>query len=312
MQITIPSNIELFGNGATCFDAFRYMQTWLLALTKNFPSKYKRGVIDEIDSVEANYIYDIVCNLSSMYLISTQIRDYGGAASICRSIVDRVAILKFIFANQDEEERTYRYYLYVLDGMKEWNKLLEPETAYDGKIPRYEYTALCLQMQGARDDSTMVINHCIDKLNNHTYARQNPEFHSLVVKGAVWQYQEFGKRGRKGAVARYKWEDLYKLIDERETVISLYSDYLSQYIHGLSMSTMSGKNDFDNFDSLMSVGVCLQGEVLNEIKVRFNKENALLKELTEEEKDIIIGQISDAHLKNMINRFKANYKNETE
>ena len=311
MQITIPSNIELFGKGATCFDAFQYMQTWLLALTKKFPSKYKKGVIDDIDSIEANYIYDIIDNLSSMFLVSTQIRDYGGAASICRSIVDRVAILKFIFANQDEEERTYRYYLYVLDGMKEWNKLLAPETAYDGKIPRYEYNALCLQMQGARSNSSIAVNHCIEKLNNHSYAKQNPEFHSLVVKNAVWQYQEFGKRGRKGAVARYKWEDLYKFIDERETVISLYSDYLSQYIHGLSMSIMSGKNDFDNFDSLMSVGVCLQGEVFNEIKARFNKEGTLVKELTEEEKDIIIGQVSDAHLQHMINKFKANYKNET-
>lgn len=61
----------------------------------------------------------------------------------------------------------------------------------------------------------------------------------------------------------------------------------------------------------MSVGVCLQGEVFNEIKARFNKEGTLVKELNEEEKDIIIGQVSDAHLQNMINKFKANYKNET-
>ena len=99
--------------------------------------------------------------------------------------------------------------------------------------------------------------------------------------------------------------------DGRRKSVRMSSDYLSQYIHGLSMSIMSGKNDFDNFDSLMSVGVCLQGEVFNEIKARFNKEGTLVKELTEEEKDIIIGQVSDAHLQNMINKFKANYKNET-
>lgn len=307
MQITIPSNIELFGSGATCFDAFRYMQTWLLALTKTFPSKYKKGVIDDINSVEANYIYDIIDNLSSMFLIAIQIRDYGGAASICRSIVDRVTVLKFIFANQDEEERTYRYYLYVLDGMMERNKLLEPETSYNGTIPRSEYNAFCQQMQGARNDTSTIIKHCIEKLANHNFAKQNPDFHSLVVKNAVWQYQEFGKRGRKGAVARYKWEDLYKFIDMRDAVVSMYSSYLSQHVHGLSMSIMSGNNDFDNFDSLMSVGVCLQGEVFNEIKARFNEDDTLVKELNDEDKNLIIGQISDSHIQSMIETFKAKY-----
>lgn len=301
MRITIPSNEIMFGKGASCFDAFRYLQTWLLVMTKDFPNKYKACIVDDIDSMEANFICEIVNNLSSLFLLCTsQNKDYSAAAVLCKAITDRVVILKLIYANNDSKERTYRYYLYLLDGMKKREKMLKDKIEYSGKISQQEYDELIEQIDDAKENAKDVVRHCIEVLNQHEYVNLNPKFHAAVVKDSNWQYQKFGRLGKNNKVAKYKWEELYAILDHRDTVISMFSTYLSQFVHGLSMVCIPGQNEFKNFDYLMGVGVSLQGVVISVLKSHFCINGDFLKNLTGSDLEMITSQLSDEHLAEVI------------
>lgn len=297
MGIAIPSNEIMFGKGASCFDAFRYLQTWLWVMTKDFPNKYRACVVDDIDSMEANFIYEIVNNLSSLFLLcASQNKDYSAAAVLCRAIADRVVILKLIYANNDSKERTYRYYLYLLDGMKKREKMLKDKIEYNGKISQQEYDELIKQIDDAKENTKDVVRHCIEVLNQHEYAHLDPKFHAVVVRDSNWQYQKFGRFGKNNKTAKYKWEELYTLLDNRETVISMFSTYLSQFVHGLSMVCIPGQNEFENFDCLMGVGVCLQGMVISVLKSHLCANGDFLNNISDSDLEQITSQLSNEHL----------------
>lgn len=296
MRIRIPENEELFGAEASSFEAFHYMQLWLKVLTRDFPRRFRFGVVDDIQSMEASFIYSIIKNFSSLYILATQNNDYAAIATLIRAIADRIVILKLIYANEDTMEREYRYYLYILDGMKKRSDLLIDKIEYDGKISEAEYSALVKQMQEAKCNTEQVISFCTQRLNQHEYAKTNPQFHQVVLKNTNWQYKEFGKFGKNGNAAKYKWEDLYSLIDKREAITSMYSTYFSQFVHGLSIGILPGNDQFENFDALMSVGICLQGIVLDELKKRFNQESALLNNVTFDDFTSIASQLSEDFL----------------
>lgn len=268
MRIPIPEVEKILGKNATAFDSFRYLQAFLEVLTRNFPEKYEFNVIDKIDDVEAGFICGIKSNYIALYNCAISY-DYSSASIICRAIVDRIAILKLIFANTNKLERSYRYYLYVLDGMKERVKLLADEIKYDGTIDRDVFDSIERQVDSARENTEAVISHCQDILNNHPFASKNPAFHHAVLKRTIWKYSEFGKFNRKKAPNELKWQDLYKLIDERKSICSMYSNYLSQFVHGLSISILPDSNNFENLESLMCIATCLQYEVIKEVCSRY-------------------------------------------
>ena len=63
----------------------------------------------------------------------------------------------------------------------------------------------------------------------------------------------------------------------------MYSFFFSQFVHGLSISNMLGYNDADNFESLASCVVCLQGIVADELKQNFNDNKKLLEYMTDKD-----------------------------
>lgn len=310
MRITIPENEELFGKGASCLDSFKFMQLWLTISTKDFTSKYPPGQAYDIDCMEANFICEIIKNLNSLYLVCVQNGDFQAGAVLCRSIADKVAVLKLIYANLNESERTYRYYLYLLDGMRERDTMLKDPMEYNGRISQTEYNALLSQISQAKQNTQESIELCTTNLDKHPYAEQFPNFHKSVLKDAVWQFKELGVLGKKGKPSKYKWEDLYALIDNRPTVISMYSRFLSQFAHGLSIGSLPDQDCNDNFDSLLCVAVCLQGIILEELKIRFHIKEAIFNNITQAEMSAVLSFYSDTHFNNLYNKMTELYKDQ--
>lgn len=278
MRIPIKENVELFGSEASTFHSFLFMQLWLEALTRDFHARFPNVSIDSPRQVEAEIIQNIIRGFASFYRLATDGIDYNTCAVVARSLVDRVALLIFIYGTEDEDELHYRHFLYVLDGLLVNQSLLNDEAEYNGSIPLSVYNQLHNQILNARHDVAEAISFCKEKLSNHPYSEQFSRFHNLAVKKAAWRYKEVGKLGRKD-ISQYKWEDLYELLDERKSITSFYSHYLSQFVHGISISNLLRHSQFDNFESLLSIGVCLQGLVLNELRRAFN-DNNLFKNVT--------------------------------
>ncbi len=310
MRITIPENEELFGKGASCLDSFRFMQLWLTIATKDFTSKYPPGQAYDIDCMEANFICEIIKNLNSLYLVCVQNYDFQAGAVLCRSIADKVAVLKLIYAHLNESERTYRYYLYLFDRMRERDTMLKDPMEYNGRISQTEYNALLSQISQAKQNTHESIEFCTTNLDTHPYAEQYPIFHESVLKDAVWQYKELGILGKKGKPSKYKWEDLYALIDNRPSVVAMYSRFLSQFAHGLSIGSLPAQDCNDNFDSLLCVAVCLQGVILEELKSRFHINETIINNITQEEMAAILSFYSDTHINNLYSRMTELYKDQ--
>lgn len=272
----VKSNELLFGKGATSYDAFNFIQSMINLATRNFPQHYNFYTLDDIDGVEAGFIYKIVISLNTFYSICKCARDYSSATTLCRSIVDKIAILKCVFAKSDQTERSYRYYLYVLDGMRDRLKLLDEELKYDGRISKAEFDNLANQVDAAKENTFETVRYCENTLNSHQYASVAPAFHKKVIKGACWRYKEFGKTQKNGNPDVCSWKELYYDIDNRPAIVSMFSSYLSQFVHSLSISILPVGSTFDDFESLMSIGVCLQGIIIKELKERFNAADEIL------------------------------------
>ena len=306
MRIIIPENIKMFGPNASVFDSYKYMQTFLELITRNLPNRYPIVAIDNIDAVEAAIILKLIKNLSSFYDLCHTNANYNAASILCRAIVDGVAVLKLIYMNTDEEEREYRHFLYVLDGVRERAKLLEMDVRYNGHISLEEFKALEEQINNAKKNTNTTISFCESKLSQHPYSALHP-FHELVVKNAIWQFKKVGQTSNK-CVPKYQWKEMYLLLDNREEIVSMYSNFLSQFVHGLSISNLLNFEEFENFECLLTIGVCLQGIIVNELMSRYNDNRELYDGFTSNDMVTLLSMQSPESRTEFIDKFANHYK----
>lgn len=282
MRIEIPENIQHFGEGATCFHALCNMQIFLRIAARKLSAMYSQFPIDDMDAIEASILLRIINNMESFQTLCLIGKDYSACCTLSRSIADSLVVIKLIYQSKDKEEKEFRHYLYLLDGFISNEKLLAEELNKNGRITEKEYRALSEQYNSARNNFNQGIIFCRDKLKNHPYKVTYPDFYNAALKKGSWKYSQKRIRGN-GAIPSYTWNELYKLIDERPAIVSMYSAYFSQFVHGLSISNISGHDDVDNFESLASCIVCLQGIVIEELKRIYNKDGCLLEYATDED-----------------------------
>lgn len=280
MRITIPENEIVFGAGASSLNALISLQLQLSIMTRSLNDKYPKAVVDNVESFEYTIVKRMIIALDTFLSICIVQRDYDSAAGIVRSIADKGCALALIYKCEDSLEKEYRHYLFVLDCLRERRSLLREHIEYNGRISREEFEALTIQMDNARQDTDNAIAFVEDKLNSHSYASNYPIFHNAVVKQAEWKFSNVGVLSNKGKVISKTWKELYSLIDSRPDIISMYSSYLSQFVHGLSFSIALEHCSFDNFESLISVGICLQGFIRNILIQDFDGERQMKDNFT--------------------------------
>lgn len=225
----------------------------------------------------------IFFNLSSKFLEigrSFQVIAKRGIDSIScyclfRTQADYLSTLYLIFNAPTEEETKFRYLLYFLDGFVKRKEILSIELKKNNNITQKEYSALKNQMSSAVKNAQTGIIQCTKTLENHPYRSLNSNLFKKIVDKTQWKYKTFSKDTTK--LESYKWEDLYHLLDSRESVSSFFS-YLSQYVHGLSVTILINKEDF-NEDSLYCFGINLLAKYEELLKKLYGKDtiDGLLK-----------------------------------
>lgn len=282
MRITIPECKEVFGDDGDNNRTFLYVQIQLMIMVRGLHEQYHHLGIGEPDYAETAIIDDAVRALSSFYTLADLRQDYNSCAVILRSLVDKIAVLKLIYANPNDCERTFRHLVYCLDGIEERNNMLDKRIVKNEHITDKEFQELDAQMEGARINTRDSISFITSEIQNHQYFNENPDWVRTVIgKKKIWQYREkfrYDSSGKK--VPSYSWKEMYKLIDNREGIASFYSAYLSQFVHGLSLSSLLFHEDEDNFESLLSAGICLQGCIIEEVRCRYNGMERLKSNVT--------------------------------
>lgn len=225
--------------------------------------------------------YEVFLDLSSKLLgvaetfldIITKGKDPVSAYSLMRVIADYLCSLVLIYENNNVDERSFRYLLYILDSQKLRFKNLKVIPEYDGRIGRQEYDALCKQMKDARDNANEAIQFCISQLNKHPYKTINERlFQDIVKTTGGWKYKEFSSNATNstGRVSLYSWRELYSFLDDRETISSFVS-FCSQYVHGLGNALLL-TSDEEFMYPITCFGIMLVGRYIRLIKNIYGEE----------------------------------------
>lgn len=221
--------------------------------------------VDDVEGFGLSIIKKCVKMLDTLVLVCVEAQDYIVANAIVRMLADSLAVYKLIYGSTDEDEKEYRHYLYVKDGISSRIKTMKNDLAYDGTIPYESFQMLNDRYQNTRDSDYKIIEHCNKKLSKHKYAISYPEFHNQtsIIK-SNWKFKILGSPS-KAKLNQYTWKELYSLIDSREDIIDCISSHLSQYIHGLCLSNISDNDDIDEFEPFLSFGMKYIGIINNEL-----------------------------------------------
>lgn len=207
----------------------------------------------------------------SLQTLAALEEDVISCSGLVRMQADNLCVMYRIYANKDENETTFRYLLYLLDGNRERKKILDCDYQYDGYCTREEYDMIHSQVNSAKANAESVIETCLRLLDKHPYKNQNPSLFKKIVDAGNWKYESFDATQMKPK--RQKWEDLYTLIDIRPNIQSFYS-YTSQYVHGLSNSLLLGVSP-DDFHAIKCIGISLLGKYLELLSSLFGKQTVV-------------------------------------
>lgn len=222
--------------------------------------------VDDIDGFGLTILRKTVKMLNTLVFVCVRLQDYVVANAIVRMLADSLAVYRLIYASEDEDERIYRHYLYVKDGLSSRVDAMEHDLEYNGTISYEAFQALNDRYTDTRQSDKSVINHCNEILANHKYATLYPEFHrrTCTEKSPNWKYKTLGS-DKNAKDNQYRWKELYELLDKREDIIVCISSHLSQYIHGLCVSNILDDNDIEEFEPLLSFGMVFIGIINQEL-----------------------------------------------
>lgn len=199
----------------------------------------------------------ILTQFSTLTYVSRQRNDYNTVCSLVRILADSIATLNLIYCCDDDEERIIRHLLYVLDGISERDHLLnERYPEYDGRISRELFNSLCTQYQEAKENAKGCIKYCIETIKKSPYYSTHQVELDVLIQRRNWKFKTISEPKPKDG---YSWKDMYQML--KINMADEMFPYLSQYIHGLSISNIL-LNDKDDFDAPLSFAFCLLGWLL--------------------------------------------------
>ncbi|MBQ8812336.1 MAG: hypothetical protein IJZ70_08505 [Bacteroidales bacterium] len=276
MKVNIP-NLKALGDNISTTDAL----TMLICILEFKVHKLSIGktdnAVDDIDIIAMQMTGKILKSMRTLILVCSIGRDYASACALLRIVVDNISVYNLIYANEDPIEKEYRHYLYVLDGICVRESQMKKDIEDRGNITKDDLEKLQNQYKDTRDADSSIKQFCIDKLNNHTYAKVYPDFHEQCISNNNWKFKDtnFKKDVRQN---QYSWKDLYSNLNLEDDVVSFISLYLSQFVHGLILSNINLTGVEENFEPILSITTALLSTIQKDLEVRCPNNDALFSD----------------------------------
>ncbi len=213
--------------------------------------------VADIPSYALVLIRKVLIQSSTMVMVARKREDYNTVCALVRILSDNMSILNLIYGSNDDEDKVLRHLLYVMDGVSMRHDMLAGHPMqYDGKIPRETYDSLMKQVEGAIDNAAKCIRFCEDAIKAREPYRIYKNHIDKLIEKRDWKYKVLGSPNQKS----YSWKELYEKLNVRSG--DEMFPFLSQYVHGLSVSNIV-LGDKDDFDAPLSFAVCLLGWLFN-------------------------------------------------
>lgn len=221
--------------------------------------------VDDIEGFRLAILRKSIKMLNTLVFVCVRLQDYVVANAIVRMLADSLAVYRLIYTAKDENEKTYRHYLYVKDGLSSRIDSMKHDLVFNNTISHEAFQALNERYEATRESDEEVVNHCNNILCKHRYASLYPEFHRCAcVESSNWKYKILGSH-LKAKKNQYTWKELYELIDKRKDIVDCISSHLSQYVHGLCVSNILSNEDEGEFEPLLSFGMVFIGLINQEL-----------------------------------------------
>jgi len=210
-------------------------------------------MVADIPSYALAFIKKVLVQASTLVMVARERKDYNTVCAMVRMLADNMATLNLVYDCDDEEEKVLRHLLYVMDGVSSrHDALVGHPMHYDGRIPRETYDTLEKQVQGAIDNEAKCTRFCEDAIKARQPYQTHKEHIDKLIKKKDWKFKQIGQPQLKS----YSWKEMYEKLDIK-TGDEMFP-FLSQYVHGLSVSNIA-LNDPEDFDAPLSFAVCLLG-----------------------------------------------------
>ena len=211
----------------------------------------------DIKSYPLKIIDKLTTMLTTLWKVINIDKDFYVANVVIRSIADNVALLFLIYNKDEGEIRILRHYLFLLDGIRSrLANLIIPIKNDD--ITEEEYQKLVKQQEDFKsmlNGCKKYIIECITSLKIYNTNKLGIDMLMKNKKGEEQYNWNFTTLNITPALINteqntYNWISMYSEIKLPE---KFFSSFLSEYVHGLSMSNITIASDKQNMGTLVYI-----------------------------------------------------------
>lgn len=241
------------------------------------------GIINNLGSYTLAIVRKIILQFYSYKQVAEVVGDYNSAMALVRHMADSISSFVFVYGSKDTEEQKIRHCLYVLDGVQQSMDELSYPMIKTEYISDEDFALLKKQYNDAMKNRQSVKDYLIEQLNSYSLIQQNPTART-IINHADWRYKDLSVKYSKDN--RYTWNELYSFLSLNDECKSFIS-FLSQNVHGLSISNLFVEATSDNLEPLNSFVYHLTHYSLLKTCVHLFGEETFRKEVLENNPNLV-------------------------
>ena len=241
MNIPIPEVTKCLGSiDNAIVSVIRYCNVVIEKAKKVYPS----ASVNDVPGYALEFCRKMLVQATTLVKVAREREDYNTVCSLVRIMADNVAILKLIYGADDKEEKELRHLLYVMDGVAtRYEYLKDKPKPYDGNISKEAYETLSTRVWEIKDNAIGCINFCTNAIKARPNYSVKPQCYDKLIRYRNWRFKLIDKPKPQNS---YSWNDMYNLLNINNN--GYIFSFLSQYVHGLSISNLE-LNDGDDFEA---------------------------------------------------------------
>lgn len=243
--------------GGSYYNSFVALYSLMAYQTELLSRLFPLSEVDNMKGYQSKILRKCAHSFHTLYSVIVDEHDYYAAGTIIRMLTDNLASYNLIYHEKDVTLKHLRHYLFILDGLAQRKKLLgNHEMKYDGNISKVEYDALENQVRAAKENALGAMEFCKKAIRHLPIWESQKDAVEVLIDKQNWQFIDVAKS--KG---HYKWEQLYGMLSDKKAFTDM-TVYLSQFVHGLSLSNLTMDNTPAEFEPLVGFGISLIGYAL--------------------------------------------------
>ena len=242
------------------YSFYRYMNT-----VQQVCCLYNYASVLDLRGYVAHFCYRKLKEFDTAFKVIVDHKDYISANCLLRMLGDSVSVFRLVYMETDPELRWLRHALYVLEGCEQNLKVLTDDDANRDAMPAAEYAEFKNGVRRSIEHRKRLMAEAQLILDKSRLAAADKEAFDKIVKDRNWKFKEF-KNYKNVHVNQYKVAEMYKMIGLSDDFDLL--SFISQYVHGLSMSNLVMEMNRENRDSVISIELALVNR-LNEYALNF-------------------------------------------